>query len=614
MSAVAIAILAACLQPGEGSTPIRLHPENPHYFLFRGKPAVLITSGEHYGAVMNLDFDYVPYLNELQARGFNQTRTFSGVFPELPGSFSIPANTMAPARGRYLAPWARSDAPGASDGGNRFDLARWDDAYFRRLRDFVSQAGKRGVVVEIVLFNTLYNDTFWGACPLNAKNNVNGIGDVPRMEAWSLKHPTLVAAQEAMVRKIVRELKDFDNVYYEGCNEPYERKLPQDWQNRITETIAAAEASFPFKHLIAQNTGNGIMKISDPHPSVSVFNYHYANPPDGVAAHYSLNRVIGFDETGGRGKADLPYRTDAWAFLLAGGGVYSNLDYSFSVSSPEGTNSKLPVTSGGTPALRSQLKILGDFIHGLDFIRMKPDPSVVRGGVPPGAAVQALVDRGKTVAIYLHLGEKSSVRWTGKLVPKHSGKTTLLLASNDGARLAVDGALLIDNWGDYGGSDLWTEKAATLDLTGGKPVEIKVEYYDRGGNASARLSWSGPGLKQEIIPASQWLLPDGSGPGLRGEYFEGANFEVPRLTRTDATLSLHRPDGSLTLFPEILKDARVSLRIDLPPGPYGAEWIDTKSGGVAKSEAFEHAGGERLVESPAFNEDIALRIRSSRKP
>ena len=33
--------------------PIRLHPDNPHYFLWRGKPTVLITSGEHYGAVMN---------------------------------------------------------------------------------------------------------------------------------------------------------------------------------------------------------------------------------------------------------------------------------------------------------------------------------------------------------------------------------------------------------------------------------------------------------------------------------------------------------------------------------------------------------------------------------
>ena len=39
--------------------PIRLHADNPHYSLWRGKPTVLITSGEHYGAVVNLDFEWV---------------------------------------------------------------------------------------------------------------------------------------------------------------------------------------------------------------------------------------------------------------------------------------------------------------------------------------------------------------------------------------------------------------------------------------------------------------------------------------------------------------------------------------------------------------------------
>ena len=33
--------------------PIRFHRKNPHYFLFRGKAIALITSGEHYGAVLN---------------------------------------------------------------------------------------------------------------------------------------------------------------------------------------------------------------------------------------------------------------------------------------------------------------------------------------------------------------------------------------------------------------------------------------------------------------------------------------------------------------------------------------------------------------------------------
>ena len=32
--------------------PIQLNPRNPHYFLFRGKTITLVTSGEHYGAVL----------------------------------------------------------------------------------------------------------------------------------------------------------------------------------------------------------------------------------------------------------------------------------------------------------------------------------------------------------------------------------------------------------------------------------------------------------------------------------------------------------------------------------------------------------------------------------
>src|SRR5207253_2868269 len=42
---------------GVDTQSISLHPDNGHYLLFRGKPTVLITSGEHYGAVLNGDFD-----------------------------------------------------------------------------------------------------------------------------------------------------------------------------------------------------------------------------------------------------------------------------------------------------------------------------------------------------------------------------------------------------------------------------------------------------------------------------------------------------------------------------------------------------------------------------
>ena len=88
--------------------PISLHPENPHYFLFRGKPTVLVTSAEHYGAVLNLDFDYKKYLATLARDGMNNTRTFSGAYVEPQGAFNIARNTLAPDRDKFIAPWARS--------------------------------------------------------------------------------------------------------------------------------------------------------------------------------------------------------------------------------------------------------------------------------------------------------------------------------------------------------------------------------------------------------------------------------------------------------------------------------------------------------------------------
>jgi hypothetical protein len=116
--------------------PLRLHPENRHYFLFRGKPTVLIGSGEHYGAVLNQDFDYLAYLDTLQAEGMNLTRAVPGTSLESTNAGTYRGgdqNTFAPRPGRFLAPWARSDTPGYFYGGNKFDLDRWDEGFFRRL-------------------------------------------------------------------------------------------------------------------------------------------------------------------------------------------------------------------------------------------------------------------------------------------------------------------------------------------------------------------------------------------------------------------------------------------------------------------------------------------------
>lgn len=387
--------------------PLALNPENPHYFQFRGKPTVLVTSGEHYGAVLNPDFDYVRYLDELKASRFNQTRTFSGVYVENPGAFNISKNTLAPLPGRMLCPWARSGEAGYAGGGAKFDLTKWDAAYFRRLKEFVEQAGRRGVVVEYVLFCPFYDDAQWNLSPLKSGNNVNGVGAVPRTEALTLQHQELVAIQDAFVKKVVQELRPFDNVYFEICNEPYFGGVTLEWQAHIAATIQQSEADLPTasRHLIAQNIANKSAEIKSPNPAVSVFNFHYASPPDAVRVNFGLNRPIGFDESGFRGTNDLPYRTEAWEFLLAGGAVYSNLDYSYSTATPDGSGKvEAPTPGGGGPILRRKLSILKEFMEKLPFTRMQPDPGVVQGGVPTGGAVHVLSEAGKVYALYIRGG------------------------------------------------------------------------------------------------------------------------------------------------------------------------------------------------------------------
>jgi hypothetical protein len=458
----------AALGGAEPIKPLALHPENPHYFLFRGRPAVLITSTEHYGAVLNGDLNYLPYLDELQARKFNLTRTFAGTYREVPGSFGITENTLAPSVDKFVCPWARSAMPGAGDGGAKFDLEAWNPDYFARLKDFVAHAGRRGIVVELSLFCALYEDQLWAVNPMNPRNNLQGVGPSARAQALELHDRRLTAVQDVLVRKLANELNGFDNLYFEICNEPYITGVPGDWQAHIAATLAEAEKTLPAQHLIAQNIANHAAKVEHPLRTVSIFNFHYATPPDTVDMNFGLRKALADDETGFRGKADIMYRTEAWEFLVAGGTIYDNLDYSFTVAHPNGTAVVTTSPGGGGPPLRRQLHILKEFMDGLDFVHMHPDNGVIRGG---------------TVQTSL----------TG--TPARAEAATRVLAAP------------------------------------GKAYAI----YVRGGT-------------------------------------------------------------------------RAELLLDLPAERYRAQWVDTRTGKVAKEEAFSHPGGHHTLVSPSYTEDIALRV------
>ncbi len=470
-------LVAAALAVGVGAAaerPLSLHPQNPHYFQFRGKPAVLVTSGEHYGAVINADFDYNRYLGTLARYGFNLTRTFTGSYVEVPSSFQIANNTLAPQPGRFLAAWPLV--------GDKYDLTKWNEALFSRLKDFVAAAGRKGIVVEVNLFTPMYGDELWAVNPMNIRNNVNGVGDVKREELFTLKDGALTDVQDRFVRKVVDTLRGFDNIFYEVCNEPYFGGITPEWHRHIAKTISDAEASLPVRHLISQNYANGSKKIENPDPLISIFNFHYSFPAESVGMNYGLNRVIGNNETGFDGTGDTIYRVQAWDFLMAGGGLFNHLDYSFTVGHEDGSFGPLPETmpGGGSPALRAQLRTLHEFLNQLEYIYMAPAPGAVKAVSSKDAAVRVLAEAGRSYAVYIY-----------HLAPK--------------------------------GKD-----------------EDRQKFAVAGG------------------------------------------------------------------------ERQVSLTLDLPAAKYSAAWIDPKTGSERAREKFNHPGGERKLNSPAYFEDIALRITAGK--
>ncbi len=93
-----------------------------------------------------------------------------------------------------------------------------------------------------------------------------------------------------------------------------------------------------------------------------------------------------------------------------------------------------------------------------------------------------------------------SVRWTGQLRPRHSEEYTFITTSDDGVRLWVNGQLVIDHWTDHG----VTEDRGTITLEAGQRYDIRMEFYENGGYATAKLEWQSARQEREIVPESRF--------------------------------------------------------------------------------------------------------------
>ena len=86
--------------------------------------------------------------------------------------------------------------------------------------------------------------------------------------------------------------------------------------------------------------------------------------------------------------------------------------------------------------------------------------------------------------------DRFSVRWSGQVLAPTTGNYRFTTVADDGVRLWVNSQLVIDNWVDQGAT---RRSSPSIALTAGVKYDIKMEYYENGGLAIARLLWTPPG-------------------------------------------------------------------------------------------------------------------------
>ncbi len=101
--------------------------------------------------------------------------------------------------------------------------------------------------------------------------------------------------------------------------------------------------------------------------------------------------------------------------------------------------------------------------------------------------------------------DRFSVRWT-RAVSFKEGRYRFTTVTDDGVRLYIDGRLVIDRWWDMAP----TAHSVEVDLTAGVH-SLRMEYYEGGGNATAKLSWEMVRVVREgnvitcVRPVNSWI-------------------------------------------------------------------------------------------------------------
>jgi hypothetical protein len=246
--------------------PLRQHPDNPRYFTDGSKRAIYLTGSHTWANFQDQGaqdpppiFDYNRYLDWMVSLNHNFIRLW--VWEQARWAPWADAQKGRPADWFISPAWAypRSGPGLALDGKPKFDLGRFDQAYFDRLRERVSKAGERGIYVSIMLFQgwssykPWYGGRPWLGHPYHPSNNIQGFNGNPSSDSGpDLDYQPVRELQVAYLHELIDTVNDLDNTLYEVTNEGGNK----DWDWYIIDQIHAYEKTKPKQHP-AGITGHG---------------------------------------------------------------------------------------------------------------------------------------------------------------------------------------------------------------------------------------------------------------------------------------------------------------------------------------------------------------------
>ncbi len=207
------------------------------------------------GAVKTLEFN--SFVNFLTNHGHNFTLLW---ITEMPKFCNLPTTAgSSPDFTVNPLPWLRTGPGKATDGGLRFDLTKFDQSFFDRLRTRVQTLRKGGIYAGVYLFTGEWLNVFRCSSdgyPFTRANNINGIDDgyaggKKGTGTITMSAPNAITmAQDAYVEKVVDTLNDLPNVLWIVSEEAPGNSTW--WNNHQISHIRTYEAKKPQRHPIGQ--------------------------------------------------------------------------------------------------------------------------------------------------------------------------------------------------------------------------------------------------------------------------------------------------------------------------------------------------------------------------